>query len=96
MGILNTVRAVSETSHFLLFLRPMALVIGFLRRSENQGKIGKGESQVQKEADYRAIRARRDNDSRTQTEAGKETARVQKELEGRQRRGLEKSKKNRV
>jgi hypothetical protein len=45
------------------------------RRSENRGKIGKGESQ---------------------TEAGKETARVQKELEGRQRRGLEKSKKNRV
>ena len=29
--ILNTVRAVSETSHFLLFLRTMALVVGFLR-----------------------------------------------------------------
>ncbi|KAN0074299.1 hypothetical protein V8E54_008236 [Elaphomyces granulatus] len=54
------------------------------RRSENpssRGKIGKGESQVQKETDYRAIRARRYSEFLTQTEAveaEKETTRVQK------------------
>ena len=41
--------------------------------------IGKGESQVQKETDYRATRARRDSDYRTQTEVVEGTARVQKE-----------------
>jgi hypothetical protein len=65
------------------------------RRAENpssRGKIGKGESQVQKEADYRAIRPRRDSESRTRTEAvaaEKETARVEKEQD-RARREAEK------
>ena len=55
------------------------------RLSENpssRGEIGKGESHVQKETGYRAIRARRNSESRTQTEAveaEKETACVQKE-----------------
>ena len=42
------------------------------RRSENTssgGKIGKGESRVQKEVDERAVRARRGSETRTRTEA---------------------------
>jgi len=99
---------VAETSHFLHFLRVTALVVGFLRpaflagidrqssrRPGNTRKIEKGESRVQKEADYLAIRARRDSETRTRTEAveAEKTARVQKEQEkeqGRARREAEK------
>ena len=59
-------------------------------------KIEKGESQVQNEADYRAIRARRDSETQTQTEAveAEKTARVQKEQEKEQgRAGREAEKK---
>ncbi|KAN0085269.1 hypothetical protein V8E54_001736, partial [Elaphomyces granulatus] len=65
------------------------------RRPGNTRKIEKRESRVQKEADYRAIRARRDSETRTRTEAveAEKTARVQKEQEkeqGRARREAEK------
>jgi hypothetical protein len=56
------------------------------------GKIGKSESRVQKEVDERAVRARRDNETWTRTEAAeaeKRTARVQEE-QGRARREAEK------
>jgi hypothetical protein len=65
------------------------------RRSGNTRKIEKGESQVQKEADYRAIRARRDSETRTRTEAveAEKTARVQKEQEKEQGRARREAKK---
>ena len=70
-------------------------------------KIEKGESQVQKEADYRAIRARRDSETQTarvqkeqekeqaraRREAEKKTARVQKEQEKEQGRARREAEK---